>query len=237
MSDKKLTLTIVIPVYNEQNHLAVCLDAIAAQTVAADEVIVVDNNSTDKTAEIASRYKFVKLIKEPRQGVVYARSRGFDEAKSELIGRIDGDTILPPSWVSAAKAMYEKAGTPSLYALTAPSKFRNSFHYLWYVMHRVTYFWPSYLLLGHNTFVGSNMLISRKLWQKIRTEVCLRTDIHEDMDLAFHAAHAGAQVRFSPELKASVLARKMVSRTFSYPKMMFKIRSTDHRSTLGLSSR
>jgi glycosyltransferase involved in cell wall biosynthesis len=69
MLNKTLSLTIVIPVFNEQNHISACLEAIAAQTAMPDEVIVVDNNSTDKTVQIAKQFAFVKIIKEKRQGV------------------------------------------------------------------------------------------------------------------------------------------------------------------------
>src|SRR5207253_642825 len=103
MLNKTLTLTIVIPVYNEQNHLSACLSAIAAQTVMPDEVIVVDNNSTDSSRDIAKQFPFVRLIKEKKQGVLYAKNRGFAAAGSEIIGRIDADSILPPRWVESVK--------------------------------------------------------------------------------------------------------------------------------------
>lgn len=48
-----LTLTLVIPVFNEEHQIKGCLDAVASQTVMPDEVIVVDNNCTDRTIEIA----------------------------------------------------------------------------------------------------------------------------------------------------------------------------------------
>ena len=101
------SLSIVIPAYNEENHLRACLDAIARQTVMPDEVIVVDNNSTDKTAEIAREYPFVKVLKEKRQGIVYARNRGFNAANSQFIGRIDSDTRLPRDWVGRVKCFYD----------------------------------------------------------------------------------------------------------------------------------
>ena len=109
-SNKPLTLSIVIPAYNEENHLKTCLDSIAAQIDRPEEVIVVDNNSTDKTALIAQSYPFVTLLKEPRQGVVFARDKGFNAAKSQIIGRIDADSVLPPDWVTKVKEFYE---TPS----------------------------------------------------------------------------------------------------------------------------
>ena len=96
----RLRVSLVIPVYNEESHLAACLDAIAAQTVQPFEVIVVDNNSTDQTVAIAQRYPFVRLLHEKRQGVVFARDRGFTAARGDVIGRTDGDSILAPDWVA-----------------------------------------------------------------------------------------------------------------------------------------
>lgn len=229
MKNKPLTLSIVIPVYNEQGYLRACLDAIAAQSVLPDEVIVVNNNSTDKTAEVAKAYKFVQLIDEDHQGIVYARNTGFNAARSDLIGRIDGDTILPPNWVAEIKHLYKTVGQPGNYAVTCPSIFRNrGWNVLWQSLHRLTYFWPSRLLMGHTTLVGSNMFLTRKLWLDIRGKTCTRSDIHEDMDLAWHAYRAGAKIDFKKSFKASIVSRKMLSRVIIYPKMMIKMRLIDH---------
>src|SRR3990167_3424187 len=102
VNDKRLTLSIVIPAYNEEDHLKACLDSISKQTIKPLQVIVVDNNSTDKTAEIAKSYNFVTLIKEEKQGIAYARNRGFDAVTADIIGRIDADTMLFPKWVEYA---------------------------------------------------------------------------------------------------------------------------------------
>ena len=59
---KALTLSIVIPVYNEQDQIKGCLDAIKNQTIAPQEVIVVDNNSNDNSIAIAKKYAFVRII-------------------------------------------------------------------------------------------------------------------------------------------------------------------------------
>src|SRR5579864_186510 len=104
MLNKTLTLTIVIPAYNEQSYLAACLDSIAEQTVLPHEVFVVDNNSTDGTLKVAKDYSFVKILREPKQGVFFAARRGFNAARSDIIGRIDADTILPPNWVETVQA-------------------------------------------------------------------------------------------------------------------------------------
>ncbi len=229
MSDKSLTLTIVIPAFNEEDQISGCLAAIAAQTVKADEVILVDNNSRDQTARIARRFPFVKVVREHRQGVLFARNKGFDAAGGDLIGRIDADTLLPPDWVATAKAIYRRHGSPGMLAVTSPSGFRNSLPLFWYAMHRLTYFWPARLMLGHSTLVGSNMFITRELWHKVRPSVCQRVDMHEDMDLALHAHQTGAEVVFDGSLRASIMARRMLRRAILYPRMMRNVwRAAEH---------
>jgi len=94
-------ISIVIPVYNEESQLAACRDAISQQKESPFEVIVVDNNSTDSTVRVALSFPFVTLIREPRQGVMHARTTGFDAARGDIIGRIDADTILPPDWTES----------------------------------------------------------------------------------------------------------------------------------------
>src|SRR5438132_12112385 len=103
---KALSLSLVIPVYNDERYLKACLDAIAMQTVSPDEVIVVDNNCDDGSMQLASEYPFVKIVKEKIQGKVYARNAGFNAAKGDIIGRIDTDTVLPQYWVKYVKDFY-----------------------------------------------------------------------------------------------------------------------------------
>jgi glycosyltransferase involved in cell wall biosynthesis len=63
---KKLRVSIVIPVYNEADHLDACLAAIGSQATPAFEVLVVDNNSSDASVAVAQAYKFVTILREPK---------------------------------------------------------------------------------------------------------------------------------------------------------------------------
>src|ERR1700691_1182278 len=89
------------------------------QNVKADEIIVVDNNSTDRTVEIAQKYP-VKIIHEIQQGVTPARNQGFNEARYEIIARTDADTILPPTWIKRIKKAFEN---PEVVAVSGPASF------------------------------------------------------------------------------------------------------------------
>ena len=119
------SLSIIIPAYNEARHIKACLDAIAAQTEVPDEVIVVDNNSTDRTVEIANSYPFVTIMNESTQGIVFARNRGFNATTTDIIGRIDADSVLPIDWVTRVKAYYAEPEHFASYAYTGGGFFYN----------------------------------------------------------------------------------------------------------------
>lgn len=107
-----IDLTVVICTYNGGNRFPEVLDALLSQVNTAEfswEILVVDNNSTDNTAQIVREYqkKFQKIAPldyclEPTQGAAHARNRAVKEVKSPLIGFLDDDNIPAKDWVSAA---------------------------------------------------------------------------------------------------------------------------------------
>ena len=100
---KDSELTIVIPAYNRASELRRCLDSIAAQTVAPSQVIVVDDGSTDNTAEVASEHPVKALvIKGEHRGAPAARNLGLAAVKTEWTMFFDSDDIMAPDHVEAA---------------------------------------------------------------------------------------------------------------------------------------
>lgn len=198
------SVSIVIPVFNEAAGLAACLDSIAAQTVRANQIIVVDNNSTDDTATIAGRYRFVTILHERRQGTVAARNHGFNAASSEIIGRIDGDVMLAPDWVARLQqdfASREIAGVTGLIetdALLGTSRLR-------------TRLWSRVYLALSNAFFhvpvmqGGNMAITASAWRSISRFTCPDSYVvHEDQDLSIVLAAHGYRVYQDPHLLAAL---------------------------------
>jgi len=209
MSKTKLRVSIVIPAYNEEGHLAACLKAIARQTVKPYEVIVVDNNSSDDTAKLAKCFSFVTLLSEPRQGVVHARNRGFNFAKGEIIGRIDADTILPTDWVARVQQIFVadkiKAVSGSIHfydiGWSKLIDWVDSFFRYWLAQR---------MYIHRRVFLyGSNMAIRRSAWIKVCSKVCNQGGIHEDLDLALHLSEANQLVVYKAELLANVSAQRI----------------------------
>lgn len=186
-----VSLSLVIPAYNEERFIGPCLDSIAQQTVLPDEVIVVDNNCIDRTVDIATGYPFVRIVQATKQGIVHARNAGFDTAKSDLIGRIDADTRLPADWVENAKEAI--AGREQeVVAVTGPCNFMNlPLSSVVSRLHDVFYHGFSRVSVGHPVLFGSNMVLRRRAWRSVRAETCTSNDLHEDTDLSVHLRRHG----------------------------------------------
>lgn len=203
--DKNMRISIVIPVHNEASQLAECLRAISKQKLRPYEVIVVDNNSTDNSVKIAKRFKFVRVISAKRQGVVYARDRGFNSAKGDVIGRIDADTRLPVDWTAKVMAIFASSDVDAVsgaidYHDIPYRRLVARFDLL--LRRRV-----AKQMEGEVFLQGANMAMLKSAWQACKSNVCHRSGLHEDFDLAIHLSQAGRKVVFCQDLKASISAR------------------------------
>ena len=107
---KSVAVSIVIPAYNEEKYIENTLFSLLKseqKTSISYEVILVDNNSTDKTVELAQKFTKgmdLRIIHERIQGRGVARARGFKEAKGEIILSADADTVFYKSWVDTLTA-------------------------------------------------------------------------------------------------------------------------------------
>lgn len=206
MQTNRLRVSLVIPAYNEEHHLYSCLQAATSQTVPFHEIIVVDNNSTDRTAEIAASFAGVKIVTEARQGKVYARSSGFDAAKGDIIGRIDADTILPANWNQTVQAIFSEgktdavSGRPDYYDLALPrlcNAIEGGFRRL-----------LAYELREMLFLQGANMAMKRTAWRTVRSSLCGNSrHMHEDFDVAIHLQQHGLRVTYDERLVAGLSAR------------------------------
>jgi len=199
---KQLHVSLVIPAYNDERYLKAALDSVARQTLMPDEVIVVDNNSTDNTVAVAESYPFVKVIKEEQQGVGYANHRGFLAAKNELIGRIDADSVLSANWIETAVQYFElhdsaTAITGKCYFYDYPFRRALSLYHV---------FWQNYvqsLIAGTTMLWASNMVIRKSVWESVISKQPIQS-IHEDIDMSLKLKKAGYTVKRLPNLIVSV---------------------------------
>lgn len=108
------TISMIIPVYNVEKYLAECLDSVLGQTVSFDEIIIVNDGSTDKSGEICHDYKAnhseIKLIEQGNAGLSAARNVGMDIAKGDYIVFLDSDDYVNPNMCETIKHTLDKKG-------------------------------------------------------------------------------------------------------------------------------
>lgn len=109
-------ISAVVCVYNRQDTLPQCLEALQKQSISSDEfeVIVVDNNSTDGSLEIATDFakktKHFRVVQEHKQGLASARNRGMREAKSPIAAFTDDDAIPAADWAEKLVNRFDELG-------------------------------------------------------------------------------------------------------------------------------
>src|SRR5918999_3301771 len=93
MSESRL-VTVIIPCYNQAHFLGEAIRSALDQGYSNKEVIVVDDGSTDRTAEVAGRYAGVETIRQENRGLAAARNRGLEGSRGEYVVFLDADDRL-----------------------------------------------------------------------------------------------------------------------------------------------
>lgn len=200
-SPKRVQITVVIPVKDDAVALARCLSALRLQTRLADEIMVVNNASSDESAKVAVAAG-ATVIECSEPGIPAASSRGYDLSAGDLILRLDADCVPPPSWVEHIEAAF--ADHSDVAAFTGGACFIDGPPLLRAALSRIyllAYTLAAAPALGHRPVFGSNFAMRREAWQEIRSAVHRHDpELHDDLDLSFHLGEHHRVGRLDGEL-------------------------------------
>ncbi|SRR5258708_6728210 len=232
-----MKISVVIPAYNEEKYITDCLKSILNQEEKPDEIIVIDNNSNDKTAAIATSLG-IRVVTEKIQGMISARNRGFNTAQYDIIARTDADAIVPPDWIKRIKKNFQQ--DKMLVGLSGPMHFYSS-----PVIVKVSK-WPTNIYskavkqaIKQDFLIGPNMALRKSAWELVKNEVCLNDkDVHEDIDLSLHLATFG-KIKFDAKIivQASFRRYKKLTPYFEYPYRTIKTIRRHKKTLLEMQSR
>ncbi len=93
-------VSVVICAYNAERTMRACMESLVALDYPNYEVIVVDDGSRDRTAEIAKDFPGVRLIRQPNKGLSVARNVGMYAARGEFVAYTDSDCVVDPHWLT-----------------------------------------------------------------------------------------------------------------------------------------
>ncbi len=204
-------LSVVMPVHNGVAVLAETLPAVVASTLPRDrwELIVVDDASSDDSAGLAARFadRVVELPDRPR-GPSYARNRGVEAARGEIVVFIDADVRVHPGALAAFAAVLAKhADVSAVFGAydTAPvgagfvSQYRNLLHHYVHLQNAgdAETFWAGCGAIRRSDFLEAGMFDE---WHFGRPQI-------EDIELGHRMWHRGRRILLRPEIQATHLKR------------------------------
>ncbi|ORA16090.1 hypothetical protein BST12_21115 [Mycobacterium angelicum] len=212
------SVSIVIPAYNEERFIGRCLESCLDQTSIPDEIIVVNNKSTDATASIVRWYQSqyphidIRLLDQNEyQGIAPTRNCGFDAARSEVIGRIDADSLLSRDWVETVRRCFSD---PAIDAATGPVLYYDMpMRGLFFRIDHTTRTRLHRRSTDQRFLLGANMALRACAWWAVgdQTLLDLEDQLHEDIDLAVVLFKNNFEVVYEPTLVAGMSGRRVES--------------------------
>ncbi len=202
------TISLIIPAYNEEHYIGLTLEkAIKHAGSMLQEIIVIDNASTDNTRAVAQSYPGVRVVYEERKGITRARQRGFLEAKGDILAYIDADTLIQPTWVKKIRREFSK--NQNLVCLSGPGILydmpllpRTVGRIYWY-----TLAWPLSKIVGFMAY-GANFSIRRDIVEKMGGFDTSIEFYGEDTNIARRASELG-KVTFTPRFFVYTSGRRL----------------------------
>ncbi len=208
--DKNKTISIIIPVYNAEKYIDKLIREALNQK--ADEVIIVDDGSTDNTAEIVKKYP-VKYVYQKNSGPASARNRGFKESHGDIVVFTDSDCIPQKDWISRLLEGFttdDVAAVAGSYNITNPGSLLASCIHEEIKLRHLRLKKIEYI-----KFFGSyNVAIKRHIFEEVRgfNEDYKAASV-EDNDLSYKILNSGFRIKFQD---SALVAHHHTERLWKY---------------------
>ena len=198
MPQNGMTVSVVIPVFNAAPTLEHCLGALQTQTRTPNEIIVVDDGSTDETIHVAEHCG-ARVIRQQQQGPASARNRGAQSARGEILLFTDADCEPSPEWIERMSTPF---ADPRIVATKGTYRTRQHQLIARLVQLEYEFRYERMARFSQIDFVDSHAAGYRRtvLLQSGGFDTAFPTSTSaEDIDLSFRLARQGYRMIFVPQ--------------------------------------
>ncbi len=198
-------VSLYIPCYNAAKTLKGCIESVLSQSYPIDEILVIDDGSSDETVSIASRYP-VKIIRHPKNlGLAAGRNTAFRTAKNELVAAVDADVVLDKDWLRTLIGCFNTYDTAGACGRLI-EKHQSSLPDAWRATHMPQHWGEKriqnpYFLFGADSIYRKGPIIEIGLYNE-----SLRTNF-EDVEMGVRLTKAGKPIIYDPSAVAYHLRR------------------------------
>ena len=178
-------VSIYIPAYNAEKTIIFSIEALFEQTLLPDQIIVINDSSTDKTLENINVYKNkIEIIdNKTNKGLGYCRNLGIKLAKNNLVASIDSDVVPEKDWLKNLYTSLKKNNSVYCGGKLVEKNTKNNIQNKWRSVHLIQH-WGDKQLHNPPFIYGCNNLLDKdKVYKKIEYDENLKTN-GEDVDFS-----------------------------------------------------
>ncbi len=195
-----MKVTVVVPCYNQEKYIKDCLDALLNQTRPADEILVINDGSNDKSMEIVNQYQEIRIINhEGNKGLATARNTGYKHADGEIVVYVDSDANADPEMLENLLKEYNDPGVSGVGGRGIEANIASKFD-LWRKIHSSQQSGEE-LIPNHKWLWGLCSSYRKSALAAVGGfDVFYRTNA-EDVDIGYRLTKKGFRLVYTPYAK------------------------------------
>lgn len=202
-------VSLYIPCYNAEKTIRECLDSVMHQTYDTDEILVIDDGSVDRTAQIVKRYPVKILTHKENKGLAACRNTAFRHARNEFVAALDADCVAQPEWLKKLMDCFEADDIAGSGGRLTERYFSNVAD-RWRLMHMSQE--RGERLINNPPFLyGSNTVLKKKAIQLVGFYDEKLRNNYEDVDISRRLYRRGFRLVYNPQAQAEHLRKDTVS--------------------------
>lgn len=195
-----MKVALYIPCYNSEKTISACLDGVLSQVYPLDEILIIDDGSVDKTAEILSKYP-VRIIRHAKNmGLAAARNSALSNIKSELVASLDSDCRPDKNWLKHLVNSMRSLKTAGSGGKVIEAKTSGMFN-AWRSVHMKQH-WGERKKNNPDFLFGSNTLFHREALLKAGAYRKAYRNNYEDVDISYRLKKLGYSLAYEPKAVA-----------------------------------